>query len=300
MLNYFKKNKNNNVSATDNISGASEYIKPGFMIIGAQKAGTTALYKYLSKHPCVLTAKHKELNFFSCESKFNRGVDYYHSLFPLAEPDQSGVITFDDSPDYFVKPGASKRIFEYNPNIKLIAILRDPVERAFSAWNMYKKYYKKDESWFHNWMTRCDDRYDKSKSVQRDLKRFVSFGYAIREELEAIQQDKKKDMFASIEAPLLLHGQYAEQAERFLNLFDKDQLLILENRSFGADTAGLLRNIENFLNLTGHDWESEDLSPVLKGEYEDEISAETRSLLREYYKPFNEKLFELLGESYDW
>ncbi|MGZ8918140.1 MAG: sulfotransferase family protein [Methylobacter sp.] len=108
---------------------------PNFMIIGAQKAGTTALYEYLSRHPQIQPTKVKELHYFNCEARYKNGIEFYRSFFQL---DTESKLLFDASPGYLNNANAPKRIYAHNPNVKIIILLRDPVERAYSAWNMYK------------------------------------------------------------------------------------------------------------------------------------------------------------------
>ena len=270
------------------------HLSPSFLIIGGQKCGTTALFEYLSKHHHLLPASIKELDFFSCKSRYAKGIEFYHSHFPIVEKNTEGLQAFEASPDYLFNPAAPRRIFEYDHTLKLIAILRDPVERAFSAWNMYRKRYRYDREWFHNWMKRCDETYVSTSIVNRKIEEFDSFDSVVKEEMSAVERD------AFIEAPILVHGMYGEQLERYTDLFDRKQLLILENKMLGTDTVGALRQIEQFLNISAHDWRGEDISPIFTGEYKDEMPADTANLLREFYRPHNERLFKLLGRTFDW
>ncbi|MFI5363033.1 MAG: sulfotransferase domain-containing protein [Elusimicrobiota bacterium] len=107
------------------------HARPSFIVIGAQKAGTTALFQNLSRHPRIAPPIEKEIDFFSCGGRFRRGIDFYHSHFPTREALGAEGVTYDVSPDYMVSPEAARRIFEYDPKMKLIAVLRDPVSRAY-------------------------------------------------------------------------------------------------------------------------------------------------------------------------
>lgn len=101
--------------------------KTNFIGIGVQKAATTWLHHVLSEHPSVRTSETKELNFFN--ARYDLGFQWYESRFDPAEP---GVIRGECSPNYFYSRDAAQRAWDYNPDFKLICILRDPVERAFS------------------------------------------------------------------------------------------------------------------------------------------------------------------------
>jgi hypothetical protein len=266
---------------------------PAFMIIGAQKAGTTALYSFLSQHPGILATKPKEIHFFNCENRYSQGLEFYHAHFPLTETKQ---MTFDASPGYLSNPLAAKRIYTYNPHIKIIIILRDPVKRAFSAWNMYKGRYLRNENWFFNdWIPFCSPKYIEFK--QRAKASIFNFEQYVLEEIEA----QKKIGAYNLEAAILSHGFYAEQIERFYTYFPRKNILILENSELKSNTIGNLKKVEKFLGLQSHDWSTSDLSPVFEGDYNHVTIEECiSSFLSQYYRPHNQKLYKLLGKDYAW
>jgi len=266
---------------------------PAFMIIGAQKAGTTALYSYLSQHPGIAASPAKELHFFNCEKKYLLGIDFYHSLFPSVGKNQ---LTFDASPSYLCHLNASKRIFAYNRKIKIIVLLRDPVERAYSAWNMYAKLYKRNKNWFYDeWLANCDT--SKSKYVKRSELAIFDFKDYILEEFE-VQQISPS---AIIEAPVILHGYYYDQLSRLYSYFPEKQILIIENSELRKNSVSILQRIEKFLGLSGNDWSKANLSPVFEGDYCGAHPDEgTFRILSKHYAPHTEKLFNFLGVHYSW
>src|SRR6188508_1226206 len=104
---------------------------PTFMIIGTQKGGTTSLHRYLDKHPDVTMALKKEVHFF--DSFYFKGSDWYLAHFPLrSEAAQTG----EASPTYIFHPEAPRRVYDAFPQVKLIALLRNPVDRAYSHHQM--------------------------------------------------------------------------------------------------------------------------------------------------------------------
>ena len=107
--------------------------QPNFIIIGAGKSGTSSLYEYICSHPQVISSLKKELRFFNYKPNFDRGINWYLSHFPPV-PKGKNLITGEATPGYF---GSNVQVPIYNsfPNIKLIAILRNPVDRAFSQYN---------------------------------------------------------------------------------------------------------------------------------------------------------------------
>jgi hypothetical protein len=272
-------------------------LPPTFLIIGAQKAGTTALSLYLAQHPQVIPASIKEIDFFGCETRFEKGVDFYHSHFIFPQRSESffqDYVTFEGSPHYLLNEFAAKRIHSYNSSIKIIAILRNPVDRAFSAWNMYCNYYQNDPNWFHIWMKRCDATYSPKEIVQRSIDSFVVFEKAIDQEIETIIKGR------DIEASILKHGFYYEQLQRYFSYFNKDQLLIIHSYDLKINTVNILKDIEYFLGIENYDWNKADISIKFKGTYFTEMSTEIRERLHSFYNDDIEKLYELLDVNYLW
>ena len=116
---------------------AGFYSKPDFMIVGAQKAATSTLFRILARHPCILAPRNKELSFFD-DGKIPFGeYNAYQMHFPLLWRKWRGKQTFEASPEYLYNRHVASRIYYYNKKTKIIVILRNPIDRAYSAWNMY-------------------------------------------------------------------------------------------------------------------------------------------------------------------
>jgi len=107
--------------------------KVDFIVIGAQKGGTTSLFHYLRAHPQIHMPFVKEVGFFSRERGFNKGESWYLSQFADASPQQ---IVGEASPQYMMNPAVPARIHAQFPEIKLIAVLRNPIDRAYSSYRM--------------------------------------------------------------------------------------------------------------------------------------------------------------------
>lgn len=107
--------------------------KVDFIVIGAQKSGTTSLFHYLRAHPRIHIPFVKEIGFFSTERRFHKGVSWYLRHFADAAPQQ---IVGDVSPQYMAHTAAPGRIHALFPDIRLIAVLRNPIDRAYSAYRM--------------------------------------------------------------------------------------------------------------------------------------------------------------------
>lgn len=115
---------------------------PDFLIIGAAKSGTTSLYEYLNRHPQIYLSRIKEPQFFAVDSQYERGIEWYSSLFNDATPDQ---ICGEASTDYTklpLYPKTPERIAHHLPNVKMIYIIRHPVERVYSHYQHLQRGHK--------------------------------------------------------------------------------------------------------------------------------------------------------------
>src|SRR6266540_3594706 len=103
---------------------------PSVLIIGAQRSGTTSLFNYLTQHPDVLPPLGKEIHYF--DFHYARGVDYYRGRFPYSHRLRNGALTLDATPYYLMHPLVPQRAARLLPDVKLIAVLRNPISRALS------------------------------------------------------------------------------------------------------------------------------------------------------------------------
>lgn len=272
----------------------SDVLRPRFLIIGAQKAGTTALYEYLCMHPAIAGPSIKEVDYFNCEARYRKGTQFYHQHFPSGGASNAGRCTFDATPGYLACPQAPERIYRYDPSMRLIAVLRDPVERAYSAWQMYRSRFRSgDHDWYGTWMRRCDPGSD-TGYVRRGTPFQDSFEFAVIEEL-AYQR-----LGMEVEAPVLLHGRYDQQLGHWLKWFPKDQMLLISNSELRNDTAAVLSRIESFVGLPKHQWDGADLAPRFEGGYTDAIPAQASTILNRYYADVSAELARLVGDPLNW
>ncbi len=263
------------ITAVRTRATAGQRTLPDFLIIGAQKAGTTALYNYLNQHPQVVPTLKKELMFFDCN--FPKGDLWYRSFYPLQEEMKAGQITGEASPSYMLDPNAASRAFEMVPEVKLIALLRNPIDRAYSGYQASIR-----------------NGYDD-----------VSFEEAVALEEERLDGEEER-ILADINYPMrsfrvysyLHRGLYAEQLKRWLQFYPREQLLVLQSERLFENTPAVFGEVIDFLGLDAFDLQ--DYKKMHAGQYENEMSAEMRAQLREYFAPHNQELFELLGEEFDW
>lgn len=256
-------------------------VLPDFIIIGGQRCGTTSLYYNLVRHPCIAPAFQKEAHFF--DVNFNRGLSWYRSLFPTSiyryyveRMRGRAFSTGEASPYYIFHPHAPKRIFDALPHVKLIAILRNPVDRAYSHYSARVR--------------RGIETFSFRDAIEREEERLGG-------ELERILEDESYYSPRHRLFSYLSRGIYIDQLRRWMDLFPREQFLILKSADFFADPQAVLNRVTDFLDLST--WETGDLGRYNVGKYT-EMGAEMRSRLVEYFEPHNQRLYKYLGVDFGW
>jgi len=195
--------------------------KVGFVIGGTQKGGTTALHAYLSQHPEIGMSGKKEVHYF--DKHFDKrklfadgliGYARYHRNFPFSH---DKLIYGESTPAYMYRYEVPQRIRHYNPEMKWILLLRNPMDRAFSHWNM---------------------------QVSRGKEK-RSFAQALASEPEKCRDSRKQCKNYSYVA----RGFYTEQLRRILRHFPREQLLVLRSEELLASAESTLPVIWKFLGV---------------------------------------------------
>lgn len=242
---------------------------PNFLIIGGMRCGTTSLYEYICQHPQILPALKKEVQFWSWE--YAKGIDWYLAHFPPITNRQ--FITGEATP-CIISPHVWDRIFEHFPKIKLIVILRNPIDRALSHY------------------------YHLQRSLAWERRAFES---AIASEMEVIRAMENPTLadetFYEIEYGYLLSGLYVCFLEKWMNIFPREQFLILRSEDFYTDPSVQMQKVFDFLNLP--DYRLEHYEKYNLGTYTD-MSASLRRKLSDFFQPYNQKLEEYLGMKFNW
>jgi hypothetical protein len=197
--------------------------KVDFIIGGTQKGGTTALDYYLRKHSQIGMAKNKEPHFFDNESVFSKSQIRYSKYENCFDFESQKKIYGETTPIYLYWEPSCRRIWEYNPNIKLIFILRNPITRAFSHWNM---------------------EFDRNSDKE-------TFSYAIRNENERVKESLplQHRVYSYID-----RGLYSEQIRRFKRYFSEKQLMFIKYEDFNANQEKTLIQIFDFLGVNSNEF----------------------------------------------
>ena len=269
--------------------------KIDFMIIGAQKCGTTALSAYMNKHPFCTGSNNKEPLLFTKYYKEKLGlkriVEYY--CFNKFLKNRGNCLFFEATPDYIYEEEVPARIYRYNPQIKMIFLVREPVSRAISEYNMGCRYAIEK-----NLCVREDpDReyFDCLKQPDR-----YPFRWFVEEEFRKMKETGSRLPSAFHYPDMIRHGFYNEQLERYYQYFNPDQFLILDSKDLKEKKRETLSAIEDFLEIPHYDWPENELENSNIGVYTQQVPAEYKQFLKEYFKPWNEKFFELIGKRMDW
>ena len=247
---------------------------PDFLVIGAQRCGTTTFFHYLSQHPRIIMPPVKEVHFFDVH--YAKGTAWYRSLFPNRLTSW-GKVTGEASPYYLFHPLAPLRVAALLPNVKLILLLRDPVDRAFSQFHHERK---------------------------RGFEPLTSFEEAIRmepvrtageEERLTVDEQATSDSFRH--QAYLARGLYFRQIQRWLRYFKRSQMLFLKSEDLYQDPAGTLKRTHAFLGVPHR--VPGDLSARNGNSYA-QMDPALRQELRRWFEEDSRQLAELLGPHFTW
>jgi sulfotransferase family protein len=244
---------------------------PGFLVIGAQKAGTTALYAYLRWHPGITGPSWKEVSFF--DRHWWRGEAWYRGQFPLRAGER---LVGEASPSYLFHPLAPERARRLVPGVKLVALLRDPVDRAYSQYQ-HEVALGREPLSFEDALAAEDDR--------------------LRGEVERLVADPRAFSRAWWDHSYASRGRHAEQLQRWLAVFPREQLLVVRTEDLGQRPAETYATILSFLGAEPHDLP--EYPRVFDRDYEP-MRPETRAALAATFVEPNRRLEALLGRKLGW
>jgi len=236
---------------------------PSFIIIGQTKAGTTSLFDLISNHEAVDPPLLKEPSYWSFYH--NAGKEWYSYIFPPIDH-RPGTITFEASTSYFHNPMASMRIIEAMPSIKLIVILRDPVERAFSEYHQYLRMGLEKRSW---------------EDVVKDEIETISECPLTHETIR--EQD--------INNSFLLRSASLPHLKRYLAHFSSQQILTIDYRSFSNQPMTEMSRICEFVDISYSS--GKDLPRLNEGHYK-AMNAQTKNQLTTWFEHHNWLLARLV------
>ncbi|MFT7464687.1 MAG: hypothetical protein ACI9EF_003045 [Pseudohongiellaceae bacterium] len=256
-------------------------VLPDFLIIGAKKCGTTALYNYLTQHPAIAPALKKEIYFFN--AYFGKGKLWYKAFFPtvfekFAAKTLGGrqFLTGEATPDYLYLDDCPAKVAQTTPNARLIAILRNPIDRAYSFYN-------------HNLRAGLET---------------LSFEEAIDQEEQRLADERVRFAadpslirFHTMHHSYKLRGVYVDQLKTWTDVFPRDQLLVLKTEDQFLEPEQTLRRAFEHLGLEYH--APEAFKKINTAPYSD-MDPAVREKLSAYFEPHNQRLYDYLGTDLAW
>lgn len=232
---------------------------PGILVVGAMRSGTTSLFRTLLQHPDVNTSGIKETHFF--DRHFHRGIGWYRSFFHIGTG-----IGIDNTPSYMVHAKSALRASQTVPQANLIALLRDPSERA---WSHYRYRYE-------------------GKLELTDLETIIESDLASLP--PALLDFSRLD-----EIPVLTGGFYAAQLKPWIDLFGDKQICVVKSETLFENPNAELQRIQESLGLVPVDLPFPRANAAAPAE-----STRLLEALREFYAKPNEELVNLLGTNFSW
>ena len=232
------------------------------------RGGTTTLFHYLRQHPEIFIPQRKEVHFFDDDKLWRDGqADYarYHAAFARAP---AGRLLGEATPIYMYWEPALPRIRDYNPAMKLIMLLRNPITRAHSDWNFVRTEGGEPLS-FHDALAAEPERARQAAPEQLRFKAYVG------------------------------RGMYAQQLARIWSFFPREQTLVLRTDDLSRALAPMFARIASFLGVA-HFSPARDFVAHARP-YEGEMSEEDRRYLAGVFEPEIRALERLLGwDCSDW
>lgn len=245
---------------------------PDFVIAGTQRGGTTSLHAYLRGHPNIATPAKKEIHFLT--DRFERGAEWYIGQFPRDVPD--GTLVGEATPYALFHPRAPQRLYDVAPDARIIVLLRNPVDRAYS-------HYLHERARGHEPLS-FEDALAAEPERLHCLEERLASG-----DLLASDMHKR--------ASYVARGRYARQLERWLKVFPRDQLHILRSEDLYANPADVTKHVTDFLGLPPLQGDAFSTHNATAGP---PMREETRKYLEREFAADNAHLAEILGWEPRW
>jgi len=258
-------------------------VYPNCFIIGAAKCGTTSLYHYLMQHPNIHPSLSKEPRYF--DKYYYRGLSWYRTHYPsslskwvITKIQKKPFVVVDATPRYIDHPHTPYRIKQTVPSAKFVVLLRNPIDRAYSHWNMRSGKRKEPLSF--------------SEAVSKESER-------IGNDLEKMKNDETYYSSNYFQNAYLQRGIYVDKLKHWMSIFPRKQFLIIQSEKLFHDTQSEYDGVLSFFGLPSY--KLKDYRPRGKRKYsKPKMDEQLRKNLSEFYAPYNEQLFQFLGTRFDW
>lgn len=269
-----KKRVANVLSPLRPMPRAGTRMKPDYLVVGTKRGGSTSFADWLEQHPSVAPClARKGTHYF--DTNYRRGRAWYASRFEKVSAGYQ--VTGEASPYYMFHPLAAERIKHELPNVKLIAVLREPVDRLLS-------HYRYEV-----------ERGHESESLESALSLEDS---RLAGEVERLRADASYEGYAYRHFSYLHRGHYAEQIAHLQTIFPLENILVLQSEQMFAAPNETLETAWRFLGLDAV--HLDHLTPLNATRTRPNIDSRTLAMLRDYYAPLSERLYALPGVDWQW
>lgn len=245
---------------------ASIKSKPSFIIAGIQKGGTTSLYNYLNSHSQILSVFQKEIHYF--DFKYHKGTKWYAANFPFKWSVRKRQLVGEATPTYLYSPLAPMRIKRFKADMKIIILLRNPIERAYSDFKYGVKLGTRSAS------ANFEDR------VKTELD-------WLDKNIERLKKDENAGFLVTNHCHYLGPGLYDIWLSNWQDQFPAEQLLVISSSELFKHTQQTMDRVHNFLGIDSFTYGS--LKAYNTNSYP-EITNECYDLLNTFYRPHMQKL----------
>ena len=252
-----------------------------FLIIGEMKAGTSSLYRYLIQHPKIIPPIRKEIGRFFYAKNYNvkKGEPWYRAHFPSQKIRERGCITGEATPNNFFHPLAARRIANFIPNVKLILLLRNPIDRAYSHYHHNLRMCFNEPLSFEDAIKKENERLKGAKDeILRD-----GGGWGTKKHYRG--------------KSYLARGFYVNSLKVWFDFFPRAQFLILSSKDFSKTPVKVIKRVTKFLDLP--EWEPKIKKKYNIGRYP-RMNHFTREKLKKFFEPYNKQLNDMLGIDFGW
>jgi Sulfotransferase domain len=252
---------------------------PSFLIVGGQRCGTSSLKRALSQHPGVFApVLYKEVHYF--DLAYHRGLGWYRSRFPLQTREWltgTAGVAFESTPYYMFHPLAPERIARDLPGVKLLVLVRDPTERAYSA-HAHEVFLRYETEPFE-------------RALELEATRLEG-------EAERIVAEPGYASFSHQHHAYRTRGQYTEQLERLEKIFGQERIHVVDSEAFFRTPEPVYDAVLEFLGLPHRGY------PPFKAHNararSSPMPGSVRAALEEHYRPYDERLAKWLGRDPSW
>ena len=299
--------------------------RPEFMLVGGMKCGSTSFARYLSAHPQVKVPGPKEPNFWSWHRYPARYQDFFVNESPLPDPGPGQYISGEFSTSSLVHPLVPRRVQANLPGLRIFVLLRNPVDRAYSHFMMSKMASLEEACPFDEIVRREMDEVPELLAAHE--RGFLSADGDSKSCYSSIDGDPicvakheqgwpKRKLRADLDLrdfyyqSYVFRSLYHDQLHRWLRLFPRQQLMIIQSERFFQFEAETMGEVAEFLGLEPYDFQSADQlqrswdagagSAIEMPQAYPAMDNATRRLLADFFEPYNQQLYRLIDENYGW